>query len=63
MFAKAVELDPSFARAYAGIANRDRGLPAGSVWQIPDDVILATAGKALALAPELAEAHAARARL
>ena len=60
MFVKAVEVDPGFARAYAGIANCDARL-AGS-YGAPLDVeeILATADKAIALDPGLAEAHAAR---
>ena len=61
MFAKAVELDPTFARAYAGIANCDTRLAGWFGVQIPVEEILAMAGKALALAPDLAEAHAARA--
>jgi adenylate cyclase len=60
MFAKAVELDPVYARAYAGIADCDSflflhyHLPAGI------DSILATSAKALALDDKLAEAHASR---
>ena len=60
MFAKAVELDPVYARAYAGIADCDSflflhyHLPAGI------DSILATSAKALALDDRLAEAHASR---
>jgi adenylate cyclase len=60
MFVKAVEVDPGFARAYAGIANCDARL-AGSYGAALDvDEILATADKAIALDPGLAEAHAAR---
>ena len=59
MFAKAVEIDPLYARAYAGIANCDQRLY-GWYNVEPQDDILATAGKALALDPDLAEAHAAR---
>lgn len=60
MFVKAAEVDPAFARAYAGIANCDARL-AGS-YGVPIDVeeILAAANKAIALDPNLAEAHAAR---
>ena len=61
MFAKAVELDPTFARAYAGIANVDTRLAGWFGVETPVEEILATAGKALELAPDLAEAHAARA--
>jgi adenylate cyclase len=60
MFAKAVEIDPSFARAYAGMANCDTRLVGWYGEAIPFETILATAGKALALSPDLAEAHAAR---
>ena len=60
MFARAVEIDPSFARAYAGMANCDTRLVGWYGEPIPFDTILATAGKALAIAPDLAEAHAAR---
>ena len=59
MFAKAIEIDPLYARAYAGIANCDARL-----WLVqcadPAEEILAIADKALALDPNLAEAHAAR---
>ena len=60
MFARAVELDPLYARAYAGIADCDSflflhyQLPAGV------DSILATSGKALSLDDRVAEAHASR---
>ena len=61
MFAKAVELDPLYARAYAGIADCDSfpvpSLPCGE-FAIED--ILATSAKALALEGGLAEAHASR---
>ena len=60
MFAKAIELDPNFARAYAGIANCDTLLCTLYQAEISSDEILETAGKALALDSELAEAHAAR---
>ena len=39
---------------------RRRGSPAGSANRFPNDQILANAGKAIALEPDLAEAHAAR---
>jgi adenylate cyclase len=60
MFAKAVEIDPLYAKAYAGIATSDQRLY-GWYNVEPAEDILATAGKALALDPDLAEAHAARA--
>jgi adenylate cyclase len=61
MFAKAAELDPNFARAYAGIAICDSIL---HVWHYQTDVpfedIFAMSDKALALDPGLAEARASR---
>ena len=60
MFVRAAELDPGFARAYAGIANCDARLVGWYGVAIPLDDILAMAGKALELDPRLAEAHAAR---
>ena len=60
MFTKAAEIDPGYARAYAGIADCDT-----SLWVIGDldvsyEEILANSTKALALAPKLAEAHASK---
>jgi adenylate cyclase len=60
MFAKAVELDPDYARAYAGIADCDSMLHSWHNVDVSIDGILATSAKALALDPELAEAHASR---
>src|SRR5438105_6288015 len=60
MFAKAVELDPNYARAYAGMADCDSYLYMTYHVKVPIDGILATTGKALALDPKLAEAHASR---
>ena len=60
LFVRATELDPAFARAYAGIANCDARLVGWYGVRIPLDDILAMAGKALDLDPRLAEAHAAR---
>ena len=59
MFTKATELDPDFARAYAGIANCDARLIGMFGEPIPAEEILAVTAKALALDPNLAEAHAA----
>ena len=59
MFAKAAALDPGFAKAYAGIANCDTKLVAMYGLNIPAADLLANAGEALALGPDLAEAHAA----
>jgi adenylate cyclase len=61
MFVRATELDPKFARAYAGIANCDCRRIGWYGELIPEDSIVAIADKALALDPNLAEAHAARA--
>jgi adenylate cyclase len=61
MFARAAELDPRFARAYAGIANCDSRLYSKHGVAISVDEILATTGKALEIDSNLAEAHAARA--
>jgi adenylate cyclase len=60
MFVKATEIDPLYARAYAGIANCDARLDGWYNVSTPAEEILATATKALALDPDLAEAHAAR---
>ena len=59
MFVKAVELDPRFARAYAGIANCDSKLLGVFGAHIPAEEILNSARQALELDPNLAEAHAA----
>src|SRR5438132_78857 len=61
MFAKAVELDPLYARAYAGIADCDSFLSLIYHLDVGIDSILATSAKALALENGLAEAHASRA--
>ena len=60
MFAKAVELDPLYARAYAGIADCDSFLFLHYHLDVGIDSILATSAKALALENGLAEAHASR---
>lgn len=60
MFAKAVELDPLYARAYAGMADCDSFLSSWLGIEIPTADILATTSKALAIDPNLAEAHAMR---
>jgi adenylate cyclase len=60
MFAKAVEVDPNYARAYAGLASATSRL--WGMYNVPTnaDELLAITDKALALDPKLAEAHAAR---
>ena len=60
MFAKAVELDPLYARAYAGIADCDSFLFLHYHVDVGTDGILATTAKALTLDDRLAEAHASR---
>lgn len=60
LFSKAVASDPSFARAYAGIANCDTRLTGWYGQLIPYDEILAMADKSLQLDPSQAEAYAAR---
>jgi len=60
MFTKAVELDPAYARAYAGIADCDSFLFLHYHIDVAIDAILATSAQALALDAGLAEAHASR---
>src|SRR5207248_3661715 len=60
MFVKATELDPSYARAYAGIADCDTLLYLRTTEPISFEAILALSEKALALDNGLAEAHASR---
>ena len=60
MFVKATELDPSYARAYAGIADCDTFLYLRTTEPISFEAILATSEKALALDNGLAEAYASR---
>jgi adenylate cyclase len=60
MFEKAVELDPLYARAYAGIADCDSFLFLNYNADVSIDGILATSAKALDLEGGLAEAHASR---
>jgi adenylate cyclase len=59
-FARAIELDPNYARAYAGIAVCDSRLRTHYGFDIAAENILATAAKALTIDPNLAEAHAAQ---
>ena len=60
MFAKAVELDPLYARAYAGMADCDSFLRYYYRFDISTGSILALADKALSLDEALPEAHASR---
>jgi adenylate cyclase len=61
MFAKAIELDPNFARAYAGIASCDAFLYTLYQVDVSLEGIRETSAKALSLDGHLAEAHAASA--
>jgi adenylate cyclase len=60
MFARAIELDPHYARAYAGLAVCDSKLYSKFGVANSAEAILATADKAIDIDPKLAEAHAAR---
>ncbi len=60
MFAKAVALDPDYARAYAGMADCDSFLYLNYRVDVPIDALLATTEKALSLDNTLPEAHASR---
>lgn len=59
MFARAIELDPSYARAHAGLADCDAFLYMDYSEETAD-AVLANSGRALALEPQLADAHASR---
>ncbi|MHC4932986.1 MAG: protein kinase domain-containing protein [Planctomycetota bacterium] len=62
MFARAIALDPTYARAYAGLADCCSLLYA--YWEATEENLKeadAASRKALQIAPELAEAHVARA--
>src|SRR5437588_11852743 len=61
MFAKAVELDPLYARAYAGIADCDSFLFLHYSAPVEIKGIFETSARALALESGLAEAHASQA--
>jgi adenylate cyclase len=60
MFVKATALDPSYARAYAGIADCDTFLYLRTTEPISFEDILAMSDKALGLDNGLAEAYASR---
>jgi adenylate cyclase len=60
MFVKAVELDPVYARAYAGIADCDSFLYLHYNAPVEIEAILAASARALALDDKLAEPHASR---
>ncbi|QIG48953.1 tetratricopeptide repeat protein [Nordella sp. HKS 07] len=58
LFSRAVDIDPAYARAYAGIADCDSILAAWHGASISLEALFATCAKALELDPHLAEAHA-----
>ncbi len=60
MFSTAVALDPDYARAYAGIADCESALRDWHAGDYTLEGILELTAKALALDPNLAEAHASR---
>lgn len=60
LFSKAVDVDPGYARAYAGIADCDAYLWSAGDLDVSAEDILANSSRALGLAPNLAEAHASR---
>lgn len=59
MFMKAIELDPAYARAYAGLADCDAFLYM-DYSEETTEAVLRNSEKALALEPNLADAHASR---
>jgi adenylate cyclase len=59
MFAKAAEIDPSYGRAYAGMAACDAFLWVFGDTSVSSEQILSNSSRALELEPDLAEAHAA----
>jgi adenylate cyclase len=61
MLQRAVELDPNYARAHAGLADCESELYMGSYSEMLPERILAASARALELDPDLAEAHASRA--
>jgi adenylate cyclase len=58
MFARAAELDPGFARALAGIGECDCNLYMHCGLPVSFDAMLSVTGRAIALEPTLATAHA-----
>jgi adenylate cyclase len=61
LFVEATEIDPGYARAYAGVADCDAFLWVNGDSDISYDQMLANSSKAMELAPNLAEAHASKA--
>ncbi len=60
LFAKAIEADPLYARAYAGVADCDSYLLLANDPTATFDTVVANADRALELEPGLADAHASR---
>jgi adenylate cyclase len=60
MFLRAIELDPDYARAHAGLADCESELYMSSWSDATAEKILAASARALELDPDLAEAHASR---
>jgi TolB-like protein/predicted Zn-dependent protease len=60
LFAKAIEIDANYARAYAGIANCDSYRLVLDAPGVSLDDILANSARAIELDPNLAEAHASK---
>jgi adenylate cyclase len=60
MFFKAIEIDPGYARAYAGIAECDALLWMSGTTDISYQEILRNSTTALTFMPNLAEAHASK---
>jgi adenylate cyclase len=60
IFERAAEMDPEYAKAYAGIADCDTLLWVCGDLDVSSEEMLANSSKALRLAPDLAEAHASK---
>ncbi len=60
MYARAIELDPLYARAHAGLAVCDAKLFSKFGEATSAEAILASADRSIEIDPKLAEAHAAR---
>src|SRR5262249_30803994 len=60
LFAKAIEIDPGYARAYAGIAECDALLWMSGGIEVSYQEILKNSATALTFMPNLAEAHASK---
>jgi adenylate cyclase len=60
LFSKAAEIDPGYAKAYAGIAACDAFLWVEGDLDISYERLIAESDRALQMAPHLAEAHASK---